>query len=80
MHHVYIIRSIKYPEKKYVGKTTNLKKRISDHNCGTTTHTKKYKPWELVVCVTFKDELKAIEFEKYLKSCSGRAFAKKRFL
>jgi len=80
MYHVYIIRSITHPEKRYIGKTTNLKKRISDHNCGTTTHTKKHKPWELVTCVTFKNELKAIEFEKYLKSCSGRAFANKRLL
>ena len=80
MYHVYIIQSISHPKKKYVGKTTNLKKRISDHNCGTTTSTKKFKPWDLVVYVTFQDERKAIEFEKYLKSCSGRAFAKKRLL
>jgi len=80
MYYVYIIRSINYPDRIYVGRTTNLKKRLSDHNCGTTFHTKKYKPWELVVLLGFKDEMKAVEFEGYLKSGSGRAFRDRRFL
>jgi len=80
MYCVYIIRSIKYPEKKYIGKTGDMKRRLSEHNSGSTAHTKKYKPWEILVCIFFKDEKKAIEFEDYLKSCSGRAFAKKRLL
>jgi len=80
MYYVYILQSINYPERRYVGKTTNLKKRLSDHNSGTTFHTRKHKPWEIVTYIVFKDELKAIEFEKYLKSCSGRAFSKKRLL
>jgi putative endonuclease len=41
-------------------------------------HTAKYKPWRLVSYVAFSDERKAIEFERYLKSASGRAFANKR--
>lgn len=80
MYFVYIIRSIKYQDQIYVGKTTNLKKRLSDHNCGTTTHTEKYMPWELIVYISFYDEQKAIEFEQYLKSGSGREFRKKRLL
>jgi len=80
MYYVYILQSINNPEKRYIGKTGNLKKRLSDHNSGTTSHTKKYKPWEMIMYVAFKYEVKAIEFEKYLKSCSGRAFAKKRLL
>ncbi len=80
MHYVYIIKSISYPDKIYIGHTSNLKKRISDHNCGTTSHTKKYKPWELILYLGFKDKIKAIEFEKYLKSGSGRALAVRRFL
>ncbi len=80
MYHVYIIRSIDFSEKIYVGRTTNLQKRLSNHNSGTTPHTKKYRPWELQVEIGFKDELKAIEFEHYLKSGSGRAFRVKRLL
>ena len=80
MHYVYIIKSINYPDQIYVGHTSNLKKRFSDHNCGTTAHTDKYKPWELILYMGFQDKMKAIEFEKYLKSGTGRAFREKRLL
>lgn len=80
MHYVYIIQSIKHPLQIYVGHTNNLKKRMSDHNSGHTSHTDKYKPWNLIVYLGFKDEMRAIEFEKYLKSGSGRSFRAKRFL
>lgn len=80
MHYVYILRSINSPAQIYVGHTRNLKKRLSDHNCGTTAHTDKYRPWKLVMYLAFEDELKALEFEKYLKSGSGRSFRDKRFV
>ncbi len=80
MYYVYVIRSINDPDQIYVGRTTNLAKRLSNHNAGTSPHTKKYKPWELIVQLGFKDEMKAIEFEMYLKSGSGRAFRDKRLL
>ena len=80
MYCVYILRSINFPDQLYVGCTTNLKKRLSDHNCGTTSHTDKFKPWELVMYLAFNSKEKAVEFEKYLKSHSGRAFRDKRFL
>ena len=80
MYYVYIIRSIKDPEQIYVGYTSDLKKRLSNHNCGTTPHTEKYAPWELEVCIGFRSPEKAFEFEKYLKSGSGRAFKNKRLL
>lgn len=80
MYYVYIIQSITDPSKVYVGCTQDLKKRISNHNFGTTFHTKKYKPWELVVYIAFEKRQKAYEFEEYLKSGSGRAFRDKRLL
>lgn len=80
MHFVYIIRSINYPDHIYVGHTSDLKKRLSNHNCGTTTHTDKYKPWKLEMYLCFQDEMKALEFERYLKSGSGREFRDKRLL
>lgn len=80
MHYVYIIQSINYPDQIYVGYTQDLKKRLSNHNAGTTPHTTKYMPWELVMYLAFNNEEKAIEFEKYLKSHSGRAFRYKRLL
>jgi predicted GIY-YIG superfamily endonuclease len=80
MYFVYILRSASYPDQLYTGCTTNLKKRLTDHNCGTTAHTDKYKPWDLVMYLMFQDKEKAANFEKYMKSHSGRAFRDKRLL
>ena len=77
MYYVYLIRSINYSDQKYIGCTEDLEKRLSNHNCGTTPHTAKYVPWELVIFVAFIDKDKAVAFEKYLKSGSGREFARK---
>jgi hypothetical protein len=38
----------------------------------------RYKPWRIKTYVAFSDEKRAVAFEKYLKSGSGRAFANKR--
>jgi len=78
-YYVYLIRSIKFPKTVYVGYTTNLRERLATHNYGGSIHTKKDRPWELVVCMAFKEMPKAKQFERYLKSQSGRSFAKKRF-
>ena len=80
MWYVYIIRSIDAPDREYVGATTDLNKRIADHNSGKSKHTAKFLPWGLVWHCAFPDKYKALEFEKYLKSNSGRAFSKKRLL
>ena len=79
MHYVYIIRSLNFPDQIYIGCTNDLQKRLLNHNAGITAHTSKYRPWELIVSLGFKNKECAIEFEKYLKSGSGRAFIKKRF-
>lgn len=79
MHYVYLIRSIVSPQKTYIGLTADLRKRISTHNAGGSKHTAKYLPWELVSYHAFADELRAREFEHYLKTGSGQAFARKRF-
>lgn len=42
-------------------------------------HTARYRPWKLVIYLGFADQTKAKEFERYLKSQSGRALAKKHF-
>lgn len=78
-YYVYLIQSIKDPEIRYIGYTTNLKKRLSTHNSGGSIYTKKDRPWQLMMCSAFKNIDCAKQFEKYLKSQSGRAFAKKHF-
>jgi len=79
MWYVYILRSINFPKQEYVGATADLKRRLPEHNAGKSTHTAKFRPWELVWYCAFPDKYRALEFEKYLKSHSGRAFAKKHF-
>jgi putative endonuclease len=80
MWYVYIIRSISNRDQEYTGATEDLRQRIAAHNAGKSTHTAKYKPWELLWYSAFPSKLTALEFEKYLKSHSGRAFAKKRLI
>lgn len=78
MYYVYLIKSLQNPDKTYIGYTNNLKHRLDQHNTGGSIYTSDDRPWELVVYLGFKDESKAIAFEKYLKFQSGRAFAQKR--
>ena len=78
MKYVYLIQSIPYPNQRYVGVTSDVDKRIIAHNAGQSPHTSKHKPWKLVTYLALTDSKKALEFEKYLKTGSGRAFAKKR--
>ncbi|MDA9465939.1 GIY-YIG nuclease family protein [Bradyrhizobium sp. CCBAU 53415] len=78
MHYVYLLESEAFVGQRYIGVTTNLKQRLADHDAGKSPHTSKYTPWRLVTYVAFSDIAKARAFERYLKSGSGHAFAKKR--
>jgi putative endonuclease len=80
MFYVYIIRSESQAEQTYIGFTANLKQRLQTHNRGGSTHTAKYAPWQIEFYCAFKHESRALEFERYLKSHSGKAFANKRLL
>jgi putative endonuclease len=78
MTYVYILRSQDYPERYYVGVTGDLRERLKRHNAGEVSHTSKFAPWTIKTYVAFSEEKQAFAFERYLKSPSGRAFAKKR--
>ena len=78
MYYVYLLRSQIFSDKTYVGFTRDLKKRFNSHNNGQSPDTSKYKPWKLISYTAFHDRQKALAFEKYLKSHSGKAFANKR--
>jgi predicted GIY-YIG superfamily endonuclease len=60
-----------------VGLTADVSARLVHHNDGRCPHTARYRSWELHVVIEFADEPTAIRFERYLKSGSGRAFAKR---
>jgi len=74
---VYILKC--NDETYYVGHTQDLEERLRRHNKGENTYTKYRLPLELVFYAAFSDKYKALAFEKYLKSGSGRAFSKRHF-
>jgi predicted GIY-YIG superfamily endonuclease len=76
--YVYILKSEKFPSRFYTGFTEKLQPRLKHHNSGGDPHTAKHRPWQIKTAIAFTDHAGAIAFEKYLKSSSGRAFAKKR--
>lgn len=76
-YHVYILRCI--DNTYYIGKTKDLEKRLNRHQKGMVSYTVRRVPIKLVCYTTFFDEWTAAKFEKYLKSRSGRAFAKRHF-
>jgi putative endonuclease len=78
MQYVYLLESNSEPERRYVGLSSDLKRRLDEHNAGKSLHTAKYRPWHLVTYVAFSNRSKAQDFERYLKSGSGHAFANKR--
>ncbi|MBC8346958.1 MAG: GIY-YIG nuclease family protein [Candidatus Marinimicrobia bacterium] len=78
MYHVYIIQSLKFPDRFYTGYSEDVKKRLQSHNYGQDAYTIKYKPWKIKTIISFNDRQRTLDFERYLKSPSGRAFAKKR--
>jgi putative endonuclease len=79
MKYVYLLQSLAFPAKRYIGLTDDLDARLETHNAGGSPYTSKYKLWKTVMSLCFHNDLRAVEFERYLKSGSGHAFAKKRF-
>ena len=78
MHYVYLIESISTPGKRYVGYSENLRQRVVDHNAGKNVSTAPDRPWRLQTYLAFSTKGQALEFERYLKSGSGHAFARRR--
>ena len=75
---VYILKC--NDETFYIGCSGNLEQRINAHRRGTVKYTSKRLPINLVTYIHFNDDIKAYNFERYLKSGSGKAFMKKRLV
>lgn len=75
---VYLLTSIPFPDRKYIGLTEDLEGRLKQHNSGMEKgFTSKYRPWRIAVAFRFENRPRAKAFEQYLKSGSGHAFAKR---
>jgi len=76
---VYVLKNGEAPPRFYVGLAADVNRRLVHHNAGRCPHTSRYKPWLLHVVIAFPDEARAVRFERYLKSGSGRSFARRHF-
>jgi len=77
---VYILQGLSHPNQRYVGLTANLDDRLKAHNAGRTPHTSQFRPWEIKAAISLDDDAKALAFERYLKTGSGRAFSFRHLL
>ena len=73
MFFVYILLSHK-DNKRYIGYTSDLERRISEHQSGLVQSTKNRHPLELIYTETFDTKSDAMAREKYFKTHSGRNF------
>jgi len=78
-HYVYVLVSLAHRDRHYTGYTTDLEERLVAHNSGRCPHTSRSAPWRVETAIAFRSQEKAIAFERYLKSHSGRAFASRHF-
>lgn len=79
MHIVYILKSIAEPDKIYIGITSDLNKRLNEHNSERVGYSKRHAPWGVETYTAFKNKMLAESFEKYLKAGSGQAFLGRPF-
>jgi putative endonuclease len=77
--YVYILVSQANQAIHYTGITRNLEQRLLEHNRGKCANISQHRPWRIETAVAFKSASKARVFEKYLKSASGREFARRHF-
>jgi len=80
MQYVYILSSTVFRERIYVGVTQDIEKRLHEHNSGKSHYTAKYAPWNVIFYAAFNTQEKALAFEKYLKTGSGRTFINSKIL
>ena len=77
--YVYVLRSIEY-KRSYVGFTSNVERRLKEHNSGKTRSTKPYRPWVLLFSERYPTKIDALNREKFLKSGQGRDEIKQKLL
>jgi putative endonuclease len=71
MYFVYVLKSDK-DNKKYIGFTENLKRRLNEHNNGKVKSTKNRKPLILIYFEEFEIKSDALSREKEIKAKKGK--------
>ena len=77
MFYTYILQSQKNKE-LYIGYSSDLKKRLKEHNQGLNFSTKRYIPWGIIYYEACVEESDAKRREKYLKTTQGGRLIKRR--
>ena len=67
MYYVYILKSL-IVDRYYIGHTSDLDKRLGEHNRGKTRSTKAYAPWKIVYTEEFGLKSEAFKREQEIKS------------
>jgi len=75
MFYTYVLESLSDPAHRYIGHTEDLRQRLEQHNAGKSPPTAKHAPWRIKFYAAFETLALARDFERYLKSGSGHAFA-----
>jgi len=70
-YYVYILQS-ELDSSLYIGFTTDLRKRVQDHNLGKSLATRPFRPYHLIFYEAFISRKDAKDREKYLKGGYGR--------
>ena len=68
---VYVLKS-QLTGSSYVGHTSDLQKRVVEHNSGKSLSTKGKRPWRLVYSEEYASRSEAASRERYFKSIQGR--------
>ncbi len=76
-HFVYVLES-KVDKSWYIGYTTDVARRLTEHNTSKNISTKTKKPWQILYFEAYRDKRNALGREKFLKSGSGHTFLKKQ--
>ncbi len=78
LHSVYIL--LCRNGMTYVGNTSCIQARLRAHENGAVNFTKNRLPVKLIHLSQFADKKLAYNFERYLKSGSGKAFMKRHLI
>ena len=78
MKYVYILESLDIPSSFYIGITDDLRARLTKHNAGEVRTRRKYGPGDSRLTSPSVTKRRRSHSRRFLKSASGRAFAKKR--
>ncbi|TSC90010.1 MAG: putative endonuclease [Microgenomates group bacterium Gr01-1014_5] len=78
MYYVYVLQSLKKTGWFYKGSTSDLRKRVKEHNAGNNFSTAPYKPLKLIYYEAYLLKKDTEAREKYLKTSMGKRVLKKQ--